>query len=198
MNEQQHNCPNGHGLMALTKSGQQVTFRGIELTCKATQYVCEECGLQTASIKQAGAMQRAIADAYRTKKGLMSGQEIKNRRKGLNLTQKALADAMSVGIASIKRWEGGIIQTPGMDKLLRQAFWPRQREITVTGNRPFSIERTKLALEELDIMYQQILLQGDDKLLYSAKPLWYADMVAHRGLYDRGNVCRVAYGAAIE
>ncbi len=81
MNEQQHNCPNGHGLMALTKSGQQVTFRGIELTCKATQYVCEECGLQTASIKQAGAMQRAIADAYRTKKGLMSGQEIKNRRK---------------------------------------------------------------------------------------------------------------------
>ncbi|NOQ47293.1 MAG: hypothetical protein GQ559_11610 [Desulfobulbaceae bacterium] len=94
--------------MELAETEQQVAFREVELTCNVVQYVCETCGLETASIKQAGAMQRAIADAYRTKKGLMTGQAIKDRRKGLNMTQKALADAMSVGIASIKRWEGGI------------------------------------------------------------------------------------------
>ena len=182
MNEQMHNCPNGHGFMELTEYEQQVTFRGIDLTCKGTQYACKTCGLLTASIKQAGAMQRAIADHYRAKKGLMTGQEIKIKRKELDMTQKSLADAMSVGIASIKRWEGGIIQTPGMDKLLRQAFWPNEREITVSGNRPFSIERIKLVLMEFDTLYHHNVLKDGDKLLYSAKLLWYADMAAHREL----------------
>ncbi len=182
MKEQEHNCPNGHGPIVLTESKQQVTFRGVELTCNMMQYVCEACGLEVATVEQAGVTQRKIADAYRTQKDLMTSQEIKARRKDLNMTQKELADAMSVGIASVKRWEGGIIQTPGMDKLLRQAFWPKEREITVTGNRRFSIERTKLVLVEFDKLYRHDLLKTDDKLLYDAKSLWYADMVAHREL----------------
>ncbi len=182
MSNKSQNCPQGHGAMKLAVTTKEVSFRGLELICPIEQYVCEECGLEVATSKQAGAMQRTIADIYRTEKGLLTGQEIKNRRKDLDMTQQNLADDMSVGIASIKRWEGGIIQTPGMDKLLRQSFWPRQREATLTGNRQFSIERVKLALVEFDDMYEHDLLADNDKLLYSAKPLWYADMVAHRDL----------------
>lgn len=182
MNEHDYNCPNGHGPMDLKETKQQVTFRGVELECTVVQRVCDTCGLEVATVKQAGNVQKAIADAYRAKKGLMTGKDIKAKRKELNMTQKDLADTMSVGIASIKRWEGGLVQTPGMDKLLRQAFWPRERETTVTGNRKFSIERTKLVLMEFDRLYQHDLLQDGDKLLYSAKPLWYADMVAYREL----------------
>ncbi len=182
MTFQNHNCPNGHGPMELTRIMQQMSFRGQKLNCNVEQFTCKTCGLEVATKSQASSMQKSIADAYRAIKGLMTGQEIKVHRTELNMTQKDLADAMSVGIASIKRWEGGIIQTPGMDKLLRQAFWPRQREITITGNRPFSIERIKLALVKFNNLYAYDLLEDGDKLLYSAKPLWYADMVAHREL----------------
>jgi len=180
--QQKNNCPNGHGPMELMETVQELSFRDVALSCNIMQYVCQVCGLEVATVEQASHGQRVIADAYRTKKGLLTSQEIKARRKDLNMTQKDLADSMSVGIASIKRWEGGIIQTPGMDKLLRLAFWPRERETTITGNRPFSIERTKLALVEFNKLYQHNLLKDGDKLLYSAKPLWYADMVAHREL----------------
>ncbi len=180
--KQQNNCPGGHGSMVLKETEQQVTFRGMELTVIAIQYACETCGIEVATIRQAGAMQRKIADLYRAKKGLMAGQEIKDKRKDLNISQKNLADIMSVGIASIKRWEGGIIQTPGMDKLLRMAFWPKERETTITGNRPFSIERVKSVLLEFNSLSRYNLLKAGDKLLYSAKPLWYADMVAYREL----------------
>jgi len=132
--------------MELTETIQQVTFQGEDLTCRIEQYVCGTCGLEVATKSQVGNMQKTITDAYRVKKGLMTGQKIKAKRTELNMTQKDLADVMSVGIASIERWEGGIIQTAGMDKLLRQSFWPREREVTVTGNRPFSMERVKLAL----------------------------------------------------
>lgn len=182
MKNKKQNCPHGHGSMKLAVTTQKVNFRELELTCPVEQYVCEECGLEVATGKQAGAMQRTIADAYRTQKGLLTSQEIKSKRNDLNMTQKELADDMSVGIASIKRWEGGIVQTPGMDKLLRQAFWPRQREATFTGNRPFYIERVKLTLVMFNNIYAHDLLEGDDKLLYSAKQLWYADMVAYRDL----------------
>lgn len=182
MTLQNHNCPHGHGPMELTETIQQVTFRGQELTCRVEQYVCGTCGLEVATKSQVGSMQKTIADAYRVKKGFMTGQKIKAKRTELNMTQKDLADVMSVGIASIKRWEGGIIQTAGMDKLLRQSFRPREREVTVTGNRSFSMERVKLALVPFNNLYDHDLLEDGDKLLYSAKPLWYADMVGHREL----------------
>ncbi len=89
---------------------------------------------------------------------------------------------MSVGIASIKRWEGRIIQTAGMDKLLRQAFWPSERKISVTGNRPLSIERVKLVAPEFNKYCKGSPFEDGDKFLYSGKLLWYADMVAYRDL----------------
>ena len=56
-----------------------------------------------------------MSDAYRSKVGLLSGSEIKQFRKKFNLTQESLAKKMTVGVASIKRWEGGIIQSKSMD-----------------------------------------------------------------------------------
>jgi hypothetical protein len=89
---------------------------------------------------------------------------------------------MTVGIASIKRWEGGIIQSKSMDKALRNVFWNHDSELNLTGNRELFIPRIKLVLkafeEELD---RKLLLKGD-KLLHAAKYLWYADMVAHRDI----------------
>lgn len=182
MKTQHHDCPAGHGPMELIELEKIVSFRGVELTCNVVQYVCGKCGLEVATVEQAGATQRMLADAYRKNQGLMTSNEIKAKRKSLNMTQKDLADAMSVGIASVKRWEGGTIQTRGMDKLLRQTFWPVERETALTGNRPFSLKRIKLVLMSFNELCSCCLIQDEDRLLYSGKLLWYADMVAYREL----------------
>lgn len=115
-------CPNGHGKMLLKKINKNIIFRGVEITFEKESYVCPVCGLEANTLKQAGITQRAIADSYRKAVGLLTGNEIQEMRKTLGLTQKALADKMTIGIASIKRWEGSIIQSESMDKILRMAF----------------------------------------------------------------------------
>ena len=180
MENNKQNCPHGHGPMQLRTTTRKVKFRELELSCPVEQFICKECGLELATISQAGATQRMIADAYREEKGLLTSQEIKKKRKELQITQQELADIMSVGIASIKRWENGTIQTHSMDKLLRQALWPRQRETNFTGNRPFFVERVKLVLVMLKKLYNYDILKDDERLLYSGKLLWYADMTAYR------------------
>lgn len=112
-------CPSGHGEMELRRLNRKTTFRGVDVAYQTEAFVCRECGLEVANVKQAGATQRAISDAYRKAKGLLTGEEIKEGRKRLGLSQKDLADIMSVGIASVKRWEAGIIQSQSMDHILR-------------------------------------------------------------------------------
>jgi putative zinc finger/helix-turn-helix YgiT family protein len=118
------NCPAGHGEMTLRRLDKNTAFRGVDVAYQAEAFVCRECGLEVADVAQAGATQRAISDAYRKAKGLLTGEEIKGGRKRLGLTQKDLADLLSVGIASIKRWETGIIQSQSMDRILRATLNP--------------------------------------------------------------------------
>lgn len=42
----------------------------------------------------------------------MSAEEIKQLRHSLGMTQQQLADKLGVGIATIKRWEGGKSRVP--------------------------------------------------------------------------------------
>jgi hypothetical protein len=49
-----------------------------------------------------------------------------------------------------------------------------------TGGRPFSLCRTKLVLNHFGEKLKRDPLPARDRLLYSAKYLWYADMIAYR------------------
>ena len=59
------NCPKGHGNMELQKMEKATTFRGVDVSFEAEAYVCPQCGLEAGTVQSAGAVQRAIADAYR-------------------------------------------------------------------------------------------------------------------------------------
>jgi putative zinc finger/helix-turn-helix YgiT family protein len=116
------NCPSGHGTMEIQKSYKDMKFNDVGITFESEYYVCSVCGLEASSIDQASATQRAISDAYRKKVGLLTSEEIQQGRKRLDLTQDGLTKQMDVGIASIKRWEKGSIQSKSMDKVLRRAL----------------------------------------------------------------------------
>jgi len=175
-------CPAGHGKMELKESKKNIEFRNVNIIYTEENYTCPLCKLDIATKEQIANTQKAISDAYRSEVGILSGKEIKQYRKKYKLTQKSLANKMTVGIASIKRWEGGVIQSKSMDKALRNVFWNHERDFNFTGNRELFIPRIKLVLKRFEsILGIKLLLKGDN-LLHAAKYFWYADMVAHRDI----------------
>jgi len=180
MEELRMDCPSGHGKMLLRKAKQRMTFRGVKIIVPIEQYRCAVCGVEAGTVNQAARIQKTIAHAYRKAVNLLTGDEIVEKRKRLGLTQEGLAKRMNVGIASIKRWEGGTLQSKSMDHALRIALVGQSVGDSCTGNREFSIPRIKLVLKEFESVLGKHLLKKNDKMLFAAKYLWYADMVAHR------------------
>lgn len=129
-------------------------------------------------MQSAGDVQRAIADAYRKKAGLITGPEIRSLREARGLTQTQLAEMMNIGIASIKRWETGMVQTKSMDQALRMQLQCSIRSDNYTGNREISLPRIKLVAKAFERILGRRLLKAGDRFLFLAKYLWYADILA--------------------
>ncbi len=174
-------CPNCHAKLLFRKINKKLEFRGAEITVPVEQYHCSACGIEFGTVEQTANTQKEITEAYRKKVGLLTGKEIVEGRTKKDLTQDVLAKRMNVGIASIKRWETGSIQTRAMDKALRAALNDQISGDSCTGNREISLARIKIVLKEFESVLGRPLLTPletkEDKLLYSAKYLWYADML---------------------
>lgn len=176
------NCPRGHGPMALKEVEKQITFKGVDITYTADTLVCPECGIEAGTVKTAGQVQRKIADAYREKTGLLTSDDIKTLRAWRGLNQQQLADLMNVGVASIKRWETGLIQSRSMDQALRMQLQCGVDSANYSGNREISLPRIKLVAKHFEKLIGKRLLKINDRFLFLAKYLWYADMLAFRQL----------------
>lgn len=174
-------CPNCQGFVRQVEIEEHVLFKGVEVAYTASLQQCAQCGLELADIEEAAVMQERLADAYRKIVGLLGSEDIRRLRQKKGLSQQALADALEVGVASIKRWETGVVQSKSMDTLLR-SFLLDNPCSEHTGNREFSIPRIRLVLETFADHLKRPLLKKDDRMLYAAKYLWYADMAAFRDL----------------
>ena len=62
---------------------------------------------------------RAGSDAYRQQHGLLTTAELDRLRRNLGMTWKQFAEFVGIGIATLKRWMGGEIQTPAYNSLVR-------------------------------------------------------------------------------
>ncbi len=176
-------CQHAHGKMQLKRMDKELPFRGKQVKFRALHYVCPECGIEADDLDLAAENQKALSDGYRAIIKLLTGEQIIEARKKLGWTQENLARAANVGIASIKRWETGQIQTKAMDDILRRVLaGGTTAPDTYTGNRPLSLARIKLVLERFSTLLGRKLLKSptEDKVPYAAKYLWYADMVAFR------------------
>jgi putative zinc finger/helix-turn-helix YgiT family protein len=180
MKEERMDCPSGHGKMVIRQTTEKIDFRGVSIKFPVEQYICMVCGTKAGTAEQTDTIQKTIANVYRRAVNLLTGEEIVEKRKRLSLTQEGLAKRMNVGIASIKRWEGGTIQSKSMDHALRIALGGQSVGDSCTGNRTFSIPRIKLVVKEFESVLGKHILKKNDKMLFAAKYLWYADMVAHR------------------
>jgi putative zinc finger/helix-turn-helix YgiT family protein len=169
--------------MKRERASKSLVFRGTEIQVGFERYVCPACATQVEDPAMAAVNQRAIADEYRKASHLLTSGEIAEGRRRLGISQEELARRANVGVASVKRWEAGLIQTRAMDDALRRALAGGELPCDpYHGNRTLSLYRIKLVLEEFNrILKHKLLTQRpDDRLLYSGKYLWYADMVAMR------------------
>ena len=178
----QMNCPKGHGAMEEKKIKRSVPFKGVEVNIIEDAFVCPVCNLSAGTVQSAGKIQQAMAEAYRQQTGLLTGEDIKRLRKEKEMTQSDLAELSGFGLASIKRWETGAIQSQSADKTLRLHLVDAFVEDDVTGNRDLSIPRILLVLTAFQLALGRAILRENDMMLFAAKYLWYADMLAKKEL----------------
>ncbi|MCM0082283.1 helix-turn-helix domain-containing protein [Geomonas sp. Red32] len=176
-------CPNDSSTMSPKTVTRKVTFRGEDFNVEYVADVCDKCHLEATSIEVAHKVQCYVSDVYREKHGLLPGHRIKSLREGLGISQSELAESMCVGVASVKRWENGLVQNKAMDQHLRHFLEKKDCcADPYCGNRELSLERIKLVLREFERVLRKTLLKPNDRFLYSAKYLWFADMIAYREL----------------
>ena len=81
--------------------------------------VCSSCGFATIDGPDMPEFMRRLGDAYRTEHGLLTSDEIRQRRQRLSMSQADFAEYLRVGVASLKRWEMGKVQDESSDELIR-------------------------------------------------------------------------------
>jgi putative zinc finger/helix-turn-helix YgiT family protein len=78
--------------------------------------VCDKCGYIALEGKDTQEFMRRIADVYRSSNNLLTSEQIRNLRGAMS--QQRFADAVGLSVASIKRWELGLIQDKKSNKML--------------------------------------------------------------------------------
>ena len=93
--------------------------RGEHLPVEICVPHCSHCGRVVLKGKSRRMYHRAAADAYRKAHHLLTAVELHEMRRSLGMTWMQFAEYVGVGIATLKRWIGGEIQTPSLDRLVR-------------------------------------------------------------------------------
>lgn len=123
----QEKCANcGASELQFLTEAETFDYKGQSLTVDVDYSVCIQCGAEAILTEQIKHNDCRVRDAWRTADGLLSGVEILALRKKLGLTQQEAAKVFGGGINAFSKYERGeVIQSEGMDKLMRLALEER-------------------------------------------------------------------------
>jgi putative zinc finger/helix-turn-helix YgiT family protein len=110
------NCDERLARGPVTLSGE---YRGEDFSIEMEGVKCLACDYSTIEGRQTAEFSRRLADAYRSRHGLLTSNEVRAARMRVRMSQGEFADYLRVGIASVKRWEAGQVQDAAMDELIR-------------------------------------------------------------------------------
>ena len=115
----------GHAVEPEAPRSVEAELKGERVSVALNAPQCMNCGRVVILGKNARAYHRAVSDAYRRKVGLLTIDEIDRLRRDLKMTWPEFAGYVFVGIATLKRWRRGEIQTQALDRLVRLRADPR-------------------------------------------------------------------------
>ena len=118
------------------------SIKGEEYTVLTPALVCDKCGYIAMEGADVPEHLRRLADAYRSAHGLLTSDELRSRRNQLGMSQKAFAQYLTVGEASVKRWELGAVQDVALDRYLRLKTDPVEAtknatDVAALASKPF-------------------------------------------------------------
>ena len=97
----------------------KTSIKGDEVEVISPALVCLETNEQKMTPSQMNFLRKSAADEYRKNKDLLTSEDIINYRKDLGMSQTEFANYLSVGEASVKRWETYYVQDRVHDENIR-------------------------------------------------------------------------------
>jgi putative zinc finger/helix-turn-helix YgiT family protein len=119
----------------------------VELTAEMSVFTCKACGYQFAGPEADDARHEAVCRHL----GLLTPQEIVSIREQAGLSQAQFANRTRIGIASLKRWETGVvIQNAANDELIYLMTFPENIQRLNQRNRMQPLENSVTAVPTLE------------------------------------------------
>lgn len=120
---QQPLCPLcGEGHLRAEVEERPVEYKGHAGIVKQHYSVCDACGADQADAADTRANKRSMLAFRKQVEGLLTGQEIRQLRQRLKLTQSQAAQLFGGGPVAFSKYENDdVMQSESMDKLLRLA-----------------------------------------------------------------------------
>ena len=109
----------GHSMEPAKARTLNAEVRGESMDVTVVAPACSHCGRVVLNSKGRRMYNRASADEYRRRHDLATTSELDQMRRSLGMTWKQFAEYSGIGIATLKRWMGGEIQSPSLDRLVR-------------------------------------------------------------------------------
>jgi putative zinc finger/helix-turn-helix YgiT family protein len=98
----------------------QGVVRGETYTVKMDGLECPNCHYKTIEGAAMPEFGRLLSDQYRAAHGLLTSEDIRARRRGLGLSQRAFATYVGIGEATVKRVEMGKIQDRHTEEAIKR------------------------------------------------------------------------------
>ena len=119
-------CPicEREGALVLKRGIEQIDVRGEEIPVEIEYYQCQECGEEFENPQPDRDPLEIAYKEYRSRKGFVRPEEIRNFRKKFGLTQMEFSQLLGIGIATLSRYENGALQSEAHDLQLKLAMKP--------------------------------------------------------------------------
>ena len=140
-----YNCGNEQETEVITREETSV-IRGKEITSTSNIRICSVCKeelfdevLDEANINRA-------YDVFRQKYGILPAEEIKSIREQYGLSQRAFANLLNIGEASIARYETGSVPEKSLSNMIMLLKEPRNMKMLLEKNDEVLNHKEKLRL----------------------------------------------------
>jgi putative zinc finger/helix-turn-helix YgiT family protein len=119
-------CPNceKESPLLLVRKPEEFNIRGEVISVEVEYYQCVDCGEEFEISKSDFDPYEVAYQEYRARKGLLQPKEIREFRVKHGLTQKEFSKLISIGIATLNRYENGALQTEAQDRVIKIAMDP--------------------------------------------------------------------------
>src|SRR5690554_1410702 len=147
------------GFLTEQQASESTVYKGVERMLPLYFACCSECGTEQADAKHLRANKRALQVFKKEVDGLLTGQQMRELRESLELTQAQAAQVFGGGPVAFSKYESDdVAQSEGMDKLLRVAQavpaafgWLKQHAGFVTDQATLSKESVVLPLAAVGV-----------------------------------------------